>query len=52
MKVKKSQKSGLTVPRSYNPHSAGTYLGLRSIFWSLARAKTDDDLRDVASRPW
>ena len=31
---------------------AGTYLGLRSIFWSLVRAKTDDDLRDVASRLW
>jgi hypothetical protein len=34
---------------SANPHSAGTYLGLRSIFWSLVRAKTDDD---VASRLW
>ena len=31
---------------------AGTYLGLRSIFWSLVRAKTDDVLRDVASRLW
>jgi hypothetical protein len=31
---------------------ADTYLGLRSIFWSLVRAKTDDDLRDVASRLW
>ena len=31
---------------------AGIYLGLRSIFWSLVRAKTDDDLRDVASRLW
>ena len=31
---------------------AGIYLGLRSIFWLLVRAKTDDDLRDVASRLW
>ena len=31
---------------------AGIYLGLRSIFWSLVRAKTDDDLRDEASRLW
>ena len=27
---------------------AGIYLGLRSIFWSLVRAKSDDDLREVA----
>jgi uncharacterized protein (TIGR02302 family) len=25
---------------------------LRSIFWSLVRAKTDDELRDVAARLW
>jgi uncharacterized protein (TIGR02302 family) len=31
---------------------AGIYLGLRSIFWSLVRAKTDDDLRDVTARLW
>ena len=31
---------------------AGIYLGLRSIFWSLVRAKSDDDLRDVAARLW
>ena len=31
---------------------AGTYLGLRSIFWLLVRAKTDDDLRDVTARLW
>ena len=30
----------------------GVYLGLRSIFWSLIRAKTDDDLRDAAARLW
>ena len=31
---------------------AGVYLGLRTIFWSLVRAKTDDDLRDVVARLW
>ena len=33
----------------YGP-PAGIYLGLRSIFWSLVRAKSDDDLREVAAR--
>lgn len=28
------------------------YLGLRSIFYQLARAKTDDQLRDVVARMW
>ena len=31
---------------------AGVYLGLRSVFWSLVRAKTDDDLRGVVTRLW
>jgi Domain of unknown function (DUF4175) len=31
---------------------AGIYLGLRSIFWSLVRAKSDDDLREAAARLW
>ena len=31
---------------------ANVYLGLRSIFWQLARAKSDDQLRDVAARMW
>ena len=31
---------------------AGVYLGLRTIFWSLVRAKTDDDLRDVTTQLW
>ena len=30
----------------------GIYLGLRSIFWSLVRAKSDDDLREVAAGLW
>jgi uncharacterized protein (TIGR02302 family) len=38
-------------PEKFTPE-AGTYLGLRSIYWSLVRAKTDDDLRDVAARLW
>jgi len=38
-------------PGKYTPQ-AGVYLGLRSIFWSLVRAKTDDDLRDVVARLW
>jgi uncharacterized protein (TIGR02302 family) len=38
-------------PEKFTPE-AGTYLGLRSIFWSLVRAKTDDDLRDVTARLW
>ena len=38
-------------PEKFTP-DAGVYLGLRSIFWSLIRAKTDDDLRDVTARLW
>ena len=30
----------------------GVYLGLRSIFWSLVRAKSDDDLREVTAQLW
>jgi uncharacterized protein (TIGR02302 family) len=38
-------------PEKFTP-DAGIYLGLRSIFWTTVRAKTDDDLRDVAARLW
>jgi uncharacterized protein (TIGR02302 family) len=38
-------------PEKFTPE-AGIYLGLRSIYWSLVRAKSDDDLRDVATRLW
>ena len=31
---------------------SSVYLGLRSIFWQLARAKSDDQLRDVVARMW
>ncbi len=39
------------VPEKFTP-DAGVYLGLRSIFWSIIRAKTDDDLREVTKRLW
>jgi uncharacterized protein (TIGR02302 family) len=38
-------------PDRFTPQ-AGVYLGLRSIYWSLIRAKSDDDLRDVVKRLW
>ena len=38
-------------PDKFTPE-AGVYLGLRSIFWSLVRAKSDDDLRAVVTRLW
>jgi uncharacterized protein (TIGR02302 family) len=31
---------------------SNVYLGLRAIFWQLARAKTDDQLREVVARMW
>jgi uncharacterized protein (TIGR02302 family) len=38
-------------PEKFTP-DAGIYLGLRAIFWTLIRAKTDDNLRDVTTRLW
>ena len=38
-------------PEKFTP-DASVYLGLRSIFWSLVHAKSDDDLRNVAARLW
>ncbi len=38
-------------PEKFTP-DAGVYLGLRSIYWELVRAKSDDDLRDVVARLW
>src|SRR5205085_1714418 len=38
-------------PERFNIES-NVYLGLRSIFWQLARAKSDDQLRDVVGRMW
>src|SRR5215467_9836489 len=36
-------------PERFNMES-NVYLGLRAIFWQLARAKSDDQLRDVVAR--
>ncbi|MGD9769198.1 MAG: TIGR02302 family protein, partial [Pseudolabrys sp.] len=38
-------------PERFNMET-NVYLGLRSIFWQLARAKSDDQLRDVVVRMW
>src|SRR5262250_236862 len=38
-------------PEQFNME-ANVYLGLRAIFWQLARAKNDDQLRDVVARMW
>jgi uncharacterized protein (TIGR02302 family) len=38
-------------PERFNMET-NVYLGLRSIFWQLARAKSDDQLRDVVGRMW
>jgi uncharacterized protein (TIGR02302 family) len=38
-------------PETFTPETP-VYLGLRSIFFNLASAKTDDDLRGVVKRLW
>jgi uncharacterized protein (TIGR02302 family) len=38
-------------PERFNME-ASVYLGLRSIFWQLLRAKSDDQLREVVARMW
>ena len=38
-------------PEKFEPQ-AGIYLGLRSIYWELGRARNDDDLREVVARLW
>src|SRR5262249_44134322 len=38
-------------PDRFTPE-ASTYLGLRSIYWALVRAKSDNDLREVVKRLW
>jgi uncharacterized protein (TIGR02302 family) len=43
---------GLAIaPERFTPQ-AGIYLGLRSLYWDLGRAKSDDDLREVVQRMW
>ncbi len=38
-------------PERFTPELSH-YLGLRSIYWQLTHAKTDDQLRDVVARLW
>ncbi len=38
-------------PERFTPETP-VYLGLRSIYWQLANARTDDGLRDVVARLW
>jgi uncharacterized protein (TIGR02302 family) len=38
-------------PERFTPET-GVYLGLRAIYWVLASAKSDDDLREVVHRLW
>jgi uncharacterized protein (TIGR02302 family) len=38
-------------PESFTPE-VGVYLGLRSIYFDLAHANTDDQLREVVARMW
>jgi uncharacterized protein (TIGR02302 family) len=38
-------------PERFIPET-NVYLGLRSIYWQLARAESDDSLRDVVGRLW
>jgi uncharacterized protein (TIGR02302 family) len=38
-------------PDKFTPET-NIYLGLRSIYWNLVRAKDDDGLRDVVARLW
>jgi uncharacterized protein (TIGR02302 family) len=38
-------------PERFTPE-AGIYLGLRSIYWNLTHARTDDQLREVVARMW
>jgi uncharacterized protein (TIGR02302 family) len=38
-------------PEKFMPEK-GHYLGLRSLFWQLSEAKSDDDLREVVKQMW
>ena len=42
----------LTIAPERFIRETNVYLGLRSIYWQLARAETDDSLRDVVARLW
>jgi uncharacterized protein (TIGR02302 family) len=43
---------GLTIAPELFAMESSVYLGLRSIYWNLVQAKTDDQLRDVVQRMW
>ena len=54
MRATRSRRAlaALTIaPETFTPEAA-IYLGLRSIFFQLANARSDDDLREVAQRLW
>ena len=38
-------------PEHFTPE-VGVFLGLRSLYWNLSQAKTDDQLREVVQRMW
>ena len=38
-------------PEKFTPE-IGHYLGLRSLYWQLSQAKSDDDLREVVKQMW
>lgn len=42
----------LTIAPEVFKIESGVYLGLRSIYWQLSRARNDDNLRDVVARLW
>ena len=42
----------LTIAPEHFTPEAQVFLGLRSIYWNLVRAKSDDQLREVADRLW
>src|SRR5262249_60268470 len=48
-KVSRAIDALTIAPDKFTPE-AGTYLGLRSIYWQLANARSDDDLREVVQR--
>ena len=43
---------GLTIAPETFAMESSVYLGLRSIYWNLVTAKTDDHLREVVQRLW
>jgi uncharacterized protein (TIGR02302 family) len=50
-KVSRAIDALTIAPERFIPES-GVYLGLRSVYWNLTNAKSDDDLREVVTRLW